>query len=594
MNWLNLGALPWLLLLPALVALYMLRPRATRKPVSSLRLWQALPQVDHATRRVRLPPLSLLLVLQVVLLLAGLAALLRPALSAPPPRHLVLLLDASGSMQAADGPATRFAHATEEAGRLLGALGPDDRVTLVRVGAQVTTTCAGCERADAERALAGLRPGAGRADWAAALSVPLGLQGQSDPGAVDTVVLSDGAFAPLPPENLPTPLRFVAVGAPVDNRAITTLSARRPPDGSAGYTVYARVENDGSRAAQVSIGALNDTVPVPARQLTLPAAGHADLVWTVPAGTARFTVSLDGSDALAADDRALLFLPDSRGRTVPIRSAQPDLYARVLASLPGVVPLTGTVTNTLSTAFTLIEGQLPDPLPAGNLLLVNPSGPGLTSRGSATDMRAIPPTGNDPLLAGLDLGALLVRQGQQITPPPWLDTVVDSPAGPLVLAGERPESRVVMLTFDPRESNLPKLAAFPLLMANLVDWLDPLAGTATVAPGTAIRLPPEATVTPPDGPSAPVGAGGAFAATDTPGLYRVKNASGAEVLFAVNMTDAAESNLAPQAHPELTRPADEAMPPPVARQEIWWPLAALALLLLGGAWLTYCWKRGRA
>jgi hypothetical protein len=594
MSWLNPGALPWLLLLPALVALYMLRPRATRKPVSSLRLWQALPQVDHATRRLRRPPLSLLLILQVLLLLAGLAALLRPALSAPPPRHLVLLLDASGSMQAADGPATRFAQAAEEASRLLSALGPDDRVTLVRVGTQATTACAACGRADAEHALAGLRPGAGRADWTAALSVPLGLQGQSDPGAVDTVVLSDGAFAPLPPENLPTPLRFIAVGAPVDNRAITTLSARRPPDGSAGYTVYARVENYGSRAAQVSISALNDTVPVPARQLTLPAAGHADLVWTVPAGTARFTVSLNSGDALAADDRALLFLPDSRGRTVPIRSSQPDLYTRVLASLPGVVPITGTVTNTLSTAFTLIEGQLPDPLPAGSLLLVNPSGPGLTSRGTATDVRPIPPAAHEPLLAGLDLGALLVRQGQPITPPPWLDTVVDSTAGALLLAGERPEGRVVVLTFDPRESNLPKLTAFPLLMANLVDWLDPLAGTATVAPGMALRLPPEATVTRPDGQSTLVGAGGAFAATDAPGLYRVKNPSGAEVLFAVNMTDASESDLTPQAHPELTRPAGQDAAPPVARQEIWWPLAALALLLLGGEWLTYCWKRGRA
>ena len=594
MSWLNLGALPWLLLVPALVALYMLRPRATRKPVSSLRLWQALPQVDHATRRVRLPPLSLLLILQVLLLLAGLAALLRPALSAAPPRHLVVLLDASGSMQAADGPATRFAQATEEAGRLLSGLGLDDRVTLVRVGAQVTTACAACGQAAAERALADLRPGAGRADWTAALSVPLGLQGQSDPGAVDTVVLSDGAFAPLPPDNLPTPLRFIPVGGPVDNRAITTLSARRPPDGSAGYTVYARVENDGSQAAQVRISALNDTVPVPARQLTLPAAGHADLVWAVPAGTARFTVSLDGNDALAADDRALLFLPDSRGRTVPIRSAQPDLYTRVLASLPGVVPLTGTVTNTLSTAFTLIEGQLPDPLPAGNLLLVNPSGPGLTSRGTATEMRPIPPAAHEPLLVALDLGALLVRQGQQITPPPWLDTVVDSTAGPLLLAGDRPEGRVVMLTFDPRESNLPKLAAFPLLMANLVDWLDPLAGTATVAPGTVLRLSPEATVTRPDGQRAPIGAGGVFAATDAPGLYRVQNASGAEVLFAVNMTDAAESDLTPRAHPELTRLLTAETPLPVARQEIWWPLAALALLLLGGEWLAYCWKRGRA
>ena len=335
-------------------------------------------------------------------------------------------------------------------------------------------------------------------------------------------------------------------------------------------------------------------MPVPARQLTLPAGGHADLVWTVPAGTRRFTVSLDGRDALAADDRAILFLPDSRARTVPIQAAQPDLYTRVLASIPGLVPITGTVTNTLGTAFSLIAGQLPDPLPTGNLLLVNPSGAGFSSRGPATDVRPIPPGTASPLLAGLDLGALLVRQGQQITPPTWLDPVVDSTAGPLLLAGERPTGRVAVLTFDPNESNLPKLAAFPLLMANLVEWLDPLAGTATLAPGAPLHLPPGATVTLPDGAPRPVGPDGIFAGTDAPGLYRVQAAGAPDVLFAVNMTDAVELNLTPRPHPELARPAEATAPLQVARQEVWWPLALVALLLLSGEWLYYCWKRGRA
>ena len=123
---------------------------------------------------------------------------------------------------------------TQEARTLLAGLGLDDRLTLVRVGPQVTTVCAACARSDAEHALAALRPGAGQADWAAALSVPLGVQAQHGPGAVETVVISDGAFAGLLRDTLPTPLRFIPVGGAADNRAITTFSARRPPDGSAG------------------------------------------------------------------------------------------------------------------------------------------------------------------------------------------------------------------------------------------------------------------------------------------------------------------------------------------------------------------------
>ncbi|HEY0071218.1 MAG TPA: BatA and WFA domain-containing protein, partial [Chloroflexia bacterium] len=111
MNLLNPSAAWWFLLVPALIALYMLRPRARRKPVSSLRLWRELPQVERPTPRLRRPPLSWLLLLQVLLLAAGAFALMQPALWAPAARHTVVLLDMSGSMQTVDGSSTRFEQA---------------------------------------------------------------------------------------------------------------------------------------------------------------------------------------------------------------------------------------------------------------------------------------------------------------------------------------------------------------------------------------------------------------------------------------------------------------------------------------------------
>src|SRR5215210_1108936 len=111
MSWLNPAATWWLLLVPALVAMYMLRPRAQRKPVPSLRLWQNLPLVERPRARLRRPPLSLLLLLQALLLLAGAIALIQPAFSSPASRHTVIIMDASGSMQAQNGPSSRFEQA---------------------------------------------------------------------------------------------------------------------------------------------------------------------------------------------------------------------------------------------------------------------------------------------------------------------------------------------------------------------------------------------------------------------------------------------------------------------------------------------------
>jgi hypothetical protein len=87
MTWLAPAAAWWLLLIPALVLLYILRPQPLRRPVSSLRLWREVPQVDRSRARLRRPPLSLLLLLQVLLLAAGAFALMRPALSEGGSRH---------------------------------------------------------------------------------------------------------------------------------------------------------------------------------------------------------------------------------------------------------------------------------------------------------------------------------------------------------------------------------------------------------------------------------------------------------------------------------------------------------------------------
>jgi Mg-chelatase subunit ChlD len=134
--------------------------------------------------------LSLLLLLQALLLAAGGVALARPALDAPAGRHLVVLLDASGSMQTLEGGSTRFEQAKAQVKRM-AAVRAQDRVTLLRVGSDVTTACAMCDQTQLASRLTDLRPGAGRADWKAALGVAAGL---AESGAGDQTLRHDLAL----------------------------------------------------------------------------------------------------------------------------------------------------------------------------------------------------------------------------------------------------------------------------------------------------------------------------------------------------------------------------------------------------------------
>jgi Ca-activated chloride channel homolog len=591
LNW--AGAL-WLLLVPILILIYMLRPKRLRMPLSSLRLWRALPEVERSRARLHRPPLSLLMILQAIALVLGAIALAQPALTAPEGRLSVIVLDASGTMQATSGGQSRFDAARDRAVDTVSTMGPQDRVTLLRAGASATTECSECDLVALESALDDLRPGAGTADIAGALDAAAGIARKGTGGALPVTVISDGAFDPASLGDLsalPLSLTFVRVGEPVDNRAVVALSVRRPPDGRSGYVAFARIENRGSAPALIEIAAHADTVPLPVRTQTVPPRGQASLTWQVPAGTARFSVDITPGDGLAADDRAVVFLPAPGQYAVRIHSEQPDLYRRVLGAIEGLRPVTNT--DVPAPAFTIIEGSLPNPLPSGSLMLVDPQGDFLTSQGDIREQRPTAVDASHPVVAGLDLTPLRVTRAQSIEPPDWLETVVASTMGPLVMAGERQGQRIIVLAFDPRDSNLTKLAAFPLMMANSVEWLYPLAGTQAVEPGRQVQAGAGARVETPTGRTVEVGADGIFAATDEPGIYAIEGPGGATMRFAVNPKDDPEPAASEALqHPELSRPL-EIEPAEVTANEVFWlPLVALALALLVGEWLVYTWKRG--
>src|SRR5215210_8084190 len=93
----------WLLgLIPLVVVLHLLRAAAERQLIPSAFLWRDLGRDPEVARRWRPPRLTLLLLLQLLAIAAASFALSMPRLTTPPGRHLVIVLDASGSMLATD------------------------------------------------------------------------------------------------------------------------------------------------------------------------------------------------------------------------------------------------------------------------------------------------------------------------------------------------------------------------------------------------------------------------------------------------------------------------------------------------------------
>ena len=117
MNLLAPLGLAALVAIPIIILFHMRHTTPTRRPMPSLRFWEAANPRPAEARRLRRPPLTAA-ARPAARRRRGLAfALARPATAAQlaalapglhsEPRHLILLLDGSTSMSATTGPATR-------------------------------------------------------------------------------------------------------------------------------------------------------------------------------------------------------------------------------------------------------------------------------------------------------------------------------------------------------------------------------------------------------------------------------------------------------------------------------------------------------
>ena len=211
-------------------------------------------------------------------------------------------------------------------------------------------------------------------------------------------------------------------------------------------------------------------------------------------------------------------------------------------------------------------------------------------------------TDDDPILEYVDLNGVSILDSPRIPLPDWARPVlVDEVSGaPLLFVGEIEGQRVAVLTFDPQHSDLPLQVAYPILIANLVDWLLPgRIGEIPdqVTPGQVLTFtpPPEITtltVTRPDGTSTQleIQEGRAlFADTTQPGVYRVTWGEDQTLVFAVNLLNPQESNILPVKSLPLfdgTSETEDTLPQQ-ARREWWRPLALIALIILVIEWLVY-------
>src|SRR5262245_26398067 len=259
-----------------IILLYMLKLRRKQVQVSSTFLWAQLLRDQQANAPWQKLKRNLLLILQLLILAALVIAFARPALQVPAVASgsVIVLLDASASMNATDIVLSRFEQARTSVSELINGLSSASSMTLILVGeTPQTLISAETDKALLKTALANAQPTQGSADWHAAFALAAGAA-RGEGGRSTVVIVSDGG---LPTDGLPAipaEVSYIPIGESQNNLAVSALALRQA---QASPQLFAEITNYDSVDRTVLLSIYFNGELMDARQLSLKANSSGSL-----------------------------------------------------------------------------------------------------------------------------------------------------------------------------------------------------------------------------------------------------------------------------------------------------------------------------
>ena len=602
---------PWALLLGTLalplVLLYFLRVRRQPHRVSSVMLWAPTRRDQRASalfQRLQLDPLLLLQALALLLLVLALArpTILVPGRSAD---RLVLVLDTSASMQAGDVPPSRFRVAQARAAALVDEAGSGAEVMVIEAGAHPVVRVPFTR--DHARARSGVwaleaRDLPNRLDEAVRTALTLVPAG--DP-RVRVQVLTDGAFDPALTQEFSDPrVRWVAVGGGARNVAITGFAVRKSYYGAYDYQAFVSLTNFADEPVRFPLTLTLDDRPLSDQSVALgPGVKRNVIVPFSHQGGGRLRVEAQAADDLAVDNTAVTILPAPAKLRVLLVSPGNLFLEKALRTDPQVVLETRApgdyAGGMLDADVVVLDGTAPPKIGPGRFVLVHalPGDVPIQALGQLEEPTVLDWDRAHPVMRFVDLSKVSIESALRVRPLAAGRTLLEAVGGPLIYLLEEPQRKVVFVGFDLFKTDLPLRVAFPLILANSLRWLHPVAlegADLTGATGHPILLPVEhgvdaATVRDPAGREWPVpvtrGAV-SFAQTDRIGVYTLR-AGARDSAFAVNLADPGESDIRPRPLPTTSAPSLDGATTFTDQRPLWRVLVLLAILTLAFEGLLY-------
>ncbi len=462
----NLSALEFLALFSAAsavtVALYLLIRARKRFAVATLRFWQNAQQQVQQTRRRRIDqPWSLLLQLLATALL--LLASAQPRLGSPDTsgRDHVLILDTSAWQQ----NAALFTESRKLALEWLRRVPPQDRVMLVRADSLATpATRFETNAADVRAAIEASRPSSSALDLQPAFDLALQALRLEARRPGEILYAGPGRTEANAAINAPANLRVLLTKEPPANLGITRVELRRSTEDATLFHTSVTARNYSNMARNVPLIAGLGGALISNQLVTLPPNAETTATFQFRSTASGWLEArLSTRDALAADDRVTLEIPEPRRLRVNVYTAEAELLRPILSSDVRIQPTFLAPSQYQASAdadLFLIDSFQPLQTPQRPAIFLNPG----TGEATISGWNSV-----HPIAAGIRSRDMRIVNARVLTPGNGETVIASAKEGALIVAG----AKSVTLGFHPLRSNLRYSLATPLLFANIFQWIAP-------------------------------------------------------------------------------------------------------------------------
>lgn len=625
MNFSFAAAWFWALLALPIIVFYLLKVRLRRVPVSTVMFWEQVIEEQQARSLWQQLRHWISLLMQLLLLALLVLALADPYFfwEVRQQRRVVLVVDNSASMQATDVRPTRLGRAKEMSHVVINRLRFRDEMAIITAGTQPRVVCGlTSHQRNLRAAIDGIIPSDGPTRVIEALELGRRLLASHPNG--ELVVLSDGGFETIAgrPALTDAQTNWIPLGTATKNVAITRFQVRRSLLDPLGYQVLVEVRNlsPDPVESRLELDLAENLVDVWPLKLAAGERWTRHIEQTSAVG-GLLTARIRHEDPLPLDNVARAILPSRRRQPVVLVTSGNRFLQGVFTANP-LVDLAVTPTPPSATkpgVVTVFHKTMPEQWPAGDVVVLQPesASPFWEVVGRLEHPLVAKQDRESALMANVHLDNVLLPEALKLKPTGTPTILASSEAGdPLYFAVTHPQGRVLVLTVNLDQGDLPLRTAFPILFSNALAWFEGSGGELrdAIAAGAQqqIRLPrdfqnsrssslarielespageksllPVIDHTVTIGPLETCGVWSIrLPPTETaPAAASISDVPETAVLsVACNLTDPQESDLRDRGHKPVAQPLATAG----LTHPLWFYLTLLAWALMGGEWWMY-------